>query len=159
MSQTEYAVGKTMKIVGLATTKPAGYLHQIGGFVGVVIEDIVGTGATFYTGAVKGQTLSDGLGSGKGDMQIDGVFAIPVHSGIAAGLSVGSPVYYDGSNHDQVDATSGGHLAGWVFEQDDGVAVSRALDASKDPAWMVAKGGAYVAVNVRLAGHPKTGLV
>jgi predicted RecA/RadA family phage recombinase len=154
------APATVMKIRGtnaLSASKPAGYLHQIGGFVGVIVEDILGTGVAFVTGAVKGAPLSSGLGDGLGDMFIHGVFAIPVASGIAGALAVGDPVYYDGTNADRVTETNSGHLAGWVWPQDNASAV-RAI-AADDPQWMQDMSPAYVACHVKLAGFPKTGLV
>jgi predicted RecA/RadA family phage recombinase len=149
----------TLKIRGtnaLATSKAAGYLHQIGGFVGIIVEDIVGTGVAFATGAVKGAPLTSGFGDGLGDMFLKGVFAVPIHSGIAGALSVGDPVYYDGTNN-EVNETNSGHLVGWVVPQDDGSA-TRAI-AAPDPQWLVDKSPTYVACHVALVGHPKTGLV
>lgn len=149
--------GEVMKIAGsnaLSTGKSAGYLHQIGGIVGIVLADIVGTSDTLYVGAALGLPLTDGKGDGLGDMAVVGVHDVLIHSGIV--LALGMALYYDGTNN-YVSDTNTGHLAGHLWPQDSG-GTSRAVDAS-DPAFMTAQSPTYVAARVRLLGFPKTGLV
>lgn len=153
---TQIALGETMKITGVTTpNKPAGYLHQIGGFVGVVLNDIIGTSVAFVSGAALGQSLTDGFGDGEGDMALEGVWETLIASGIV--IAVGAALYYDGSNHDRVSDSSGGHFAGHCWPQDDGAA-TRAV-AAGDPSWMLSATPAFVVIRCRLLGHPKTGLV
>lgn len=159
MSDTQVLAPATvMKIQGsnaLSASKKAGYLHQIGGFVGIIVEDILGTAVDFTTGAVKGFPLTSGVGDGLGDMFIHGVFAVPIHSGIAGALAVGDDVYYDGTNN-EVTENASDHLAGWVWPQDDGAA-TRAVEA-RDPQWLQDLSPTYVVCHVKLAGFPKAGL-
>lgn len=157
MADNHVAVGERIRVAGsdaLASSKSAGYLHDIGGFVGVIAEDIRGTGDAFYTGAVKGFTVEDGVGDGIGDIQIEGVFALIAASGVA--FSVGDPAYADVANN-RVNDTTSNELAGWIVPQEDG-SVSRA-PTTDDPSWMQSLAGGEVVVHVKLAGFPKAGLV
>ena len=159
MSDNHVAVGERIRVAGsdaLSSSKSAGYLHHIGGFVGVIAEDIRGTSDAFYTGAVKGFTVEDGVGDGIGDIQIEGVFALIAASGV--GFSVGDAAFADISTN-RVSATTSDELAGWIVPQEDGTA-SRAA-SSDDPSWMQAAilAGGEVIVHVKLAGFPKAGLV
>jgi hypothetical protein len=157
MSTNYNKPGMVMKIAGvnaLSASKPAGYLHQIGGIVGIVVADIVGTGVDFYVGSAVGSPLMVGKGDGVGDMDVVGVWDVLIASGIT--LALGMALYYDGTNNN-VNDTNTGHLAGHLWPQDDGTA-SRAV-AADDPSWMASASPASVAVRVRLLGFPKTGLV
>lgn len=156
MPDTQVALGQSMKITGVSTTKPAGYLHQIGGFVGVVLNDIIGTGVAYVATAALGAGLTEGFGDGKGDMSIQGIYSSMLHSGIV--VAVGDALYYDGTNHDRVNVTNTGHFVGHVWPQDDGGA-TRAIDTERDHLWMQLMSPTYKVVNFRLLQHPKTGLV
>lgn len=149
MSDTKIQDGRAMAVSGLAASKSAGELHVVGGYVGILVTDVRGTGDDYNTAAVQGFPLSDGVGSGKGDIELEGVWAVPVVNGVTP--AVGDPVFNDGTAK-TVSATNTEHLVGHVWPQDDGSGY-RAYVAGSDPA--VLNQGQTNVVYVKLYGRPK----
>ena len=152
MSDTQIQDGKTMAVGGIAASMEAGEPLNVGGYVGPLLTSVRGTSDAYNTGAVQGFPLSDGVGSGKGDIALEGVWAFAILDADQGAVAVGDPMFLAGASTGEVDALNTGAIVGHVYPQDD-LSAKRVV-AADDPLALTAPGMTHV-VYVKLFGRPK----